>query len=117
MQLAGFDGDRAAAQLELRAGVVRVGDRRVENEARVAEHVARLERGALHRDHQLPGDEVRLDGADPWGAVAADRPREHVAKALDELSAPLRQLGDFCLELAPVRHAAHNSAPSGVRRG
>src|SRR6266849_2358335 len=63
--------DRIPTQLVLSVGVIRVRYGRVQEDARVAQQVAGLERARDHDKHQVTADDVGLDRANTWSPILA----------------------------------------------
>jgi hypothetical protein len=105
--------DHLTAELELRARIGRVDDRRVEHDARVSPEVARFQRARDHHEHQFAADDVRLDRTDPRRAVAPNRAGEDEADALEQLSDGAGNLRRCRFELRPAQHEGQTSSVSG----
>ena len=92
-----------------------VGDRVVDEAARVAQQVERLHRAGHHAEVELAAEPERLDGADAWCAVAAHRADEDDSRLAEE---PARNRGELrrrCLERLPVHDPTAASVRSGCR--
>src|SRR5205807_2728963 len=100
--------------LELAVRVVRVQHRTVQQDARIAAHVALLRRPADEAERKLAAHDSHLDGRDARSAVPPDRPEQHEAVPVDPLAACGRQLRRPLLEVAP---RGHRGQPEPYNRG
>src|SRR5260370_2659255 len=86
-------------------GFIRVGNGRVDENARIAQEVAGLEGAWNHDQHQMTTDDMSLDRTDPRGAIAADSSYQDEAKAFDELASLCSEQRCRCLKVGPLEHS------------